>query len=312
MSFTIRPVRTEDYVALAECNRAAMPGNNDSADSFQVRNNQAHAFERWAAEAGGRVVGHASWFQLTRRLHPQKFRMDGAVHPAFQGCGIGTALLDRVLEAVTARNAISLRTASREDHGTGRRFLAKRGFVEARRTWASTLNLDRLDFGPDGDQTATVEAQGIRICQLSALTAVPGWDQRLLDLNNALTSDAPDIDAATAVDMDYLRANYLGSAAFLADGHFIALEGDRWVGLSVLWKGSAPDIMITGLTGVLPDYRRRRIALALKQRALAWARSQGVMFVRTTNDSTNLGMLSINERLGFVKEPAWFLLVRHF
>lgn len=69
--------------------------------------------------------------------------------------------------------------------------------------------------------------------------------------------------------------------------------------------------MHTGLTGVLPEYRRRRIALALKQRALAWAREQGVKLVRTSNDSTNLRMLSINERLGFVKEPAWIHLVRH-
>jgi ribosomal protein S18 acetylase RimI-like enzyme len=113
-------------------------------------------------------------------MHPQKFRLDGAVHPAFQGRGIGSELLARVLEAVGARNAISLRTATREDYVTGCRFLARRGFVEARRAWVSALNLDRLGFGPDGDQ-----------------------------------ADAWDIDAATAMEMDYFRANHLGSVAFL-------------------------------------------------------------------------------------------------
>ena len=312
MQFTIRPVRTEDYAALAECNRAAMPGSRDTAESFQVRNVQAHAFERWVAVEDGLVVGHASWFQLARRFHPQKFRLDGAVHPEFQGRGIGSALLARVLEGVAARNATSLRTATREDYLNGSKFLARRGFTEASRMWVSTLNLDRLDFGPDGQQKAAVEARGIHISPLSALRAVPRWEQRLLDLYNTLQMDAADIDAATAMDMEYFRVNHLGSTAFLADGHFVALDGDRWVGLTALWKGSTPDLMHTGLTGVLPEYRRRRIALALKQCALAWARAQGVKLVRTSNASTNLGMLSINERLGFVKEPAWIHLVRHF
>jgi mycothiol synthase len=188
----------------------------------------------------------------------------------------------------------------------------KHGFVEAKRTWESFLDLSAFDFGPYAGQAEQVEAQEIRLCQLSELQGLPGWEQRLLDLYNAIQTDVPDIDRASTVTMEQFQKTYLGSNSFMADGHWIALDGNSWIGLSTLWKGSADDLLNTGLTGVLPEYRLRGIALALKLRSLHWAREHGVARVRTTNASTNAGMLAINERLGFARRPAWLHLIRHF
>ncbi|MGE5591055.1 MAG: hypothetical protein ACM3ZA_10635 [Bacillota bacterium] len=57
--------------------------------------------------------------------------------------------------------------------------------------------------------------------------------------------------------MDSFRRTYLESSTFLAEGEFIALDGDRWVGLSTLWNWPEAGAINTGLTGVLPEYRRR-------------------------------------------------------
>ena len=70
--------------------------------------------------------------------------------------------------------------------------------------------------------------------------------------------------------------------------------------------------MHTGLTGVRRRYRRRGVALALKLRGIHYARARGYSFVRVDNDSANVPMLALNERLGFVREPAWVLLAKTF
>lgn len=310
MTAHIRPVQPEDYAALATCNRLAMPGTDDTAESLRQDDENAHAFARWVAEVDGRVVGSACWFQLANRLHPQKFWMEGAVHPDFQRRGIGETLLAQVMNAVVQKDAISVRTYTREDYPDALHFLQKRGFAEAKRTWVSELDLAGFDFTPYAGHPERVEAAGIRLVQLPELQGTPDWQERLRTLYNALQADVPDIDPANPVTAEMFRENYLRRGAYLPEGHFIALDGDRWVGLSTLWKGTEPDRMNVGLTGVLPEYRRRGIALALKLRAMAWARRQGVTKLKTNNASTNRGMLAINERLGFAKEPAWVHLMR--
>lgn len=312
MSTLVRPVADSDYPRLAECNEAAMPGADDTGESLRNEDGLCAAFERFVAEVDGEVAGHASWFQLPSRFHPQKFWMDGCVNPRFQRRGVATALLNRILEAIAPKAPILLRTASREDFPGGRPFLLRQGFAEAKRTWESFLDLSSFDFGPYKGLPEAVESQGIRLVQLTALQSEAGWDERLRELYNAIQADVPDIDPAAQVSAEQFTKSYLGSPDFMPEGHFIALEGDGWVGLSTLWRGSRPERVDTGLTGTLSDYRRRSIALALKLRSLAWAREQGVTSVRTTNASTNAGMLAINDRLGFQRRPAWIHFVRHF
>ena len=59
------------------------------------------------------------------------------------------------------------------------------------------------------------------------------------------------------------------------------------------------------VTGVLPAYRGRGIAMALKLATIAYAQARGSTEIRTWNEVQNTGMLVINDRLGFVRQPAW-------
>lgn len=312
MTWTIRALHPDDYVALAICYRAAMPGADDTAESLQEDDRSSFAMQRWVAVKGGRVVGTASWFQIASRLHPRKFWMDGAVHPESQGRGIGSALLETVVAAVTAVNAVSLRTATREDYTQSRRFLEGRGFVEAKRSWESFLDLHRFDIGPWAGRAEAAEAKGIQLRQLSELQHLPDWEERLLALYNAIQTFIPDFDEPSPLTLEQFRNEYVNSPLFLPEGYFVALDGDRWIGLSNLCPGAEEGEIDTGVTGVLPGYRRRGIALALKLKALVWAKARGAARIRTVNATTNQAMLAINERLGFEKRPAWLHMLLTF
>jgi GNAT superfamily N-acetyltransferase len=77
-----------------------------------------------------------------------------------------------------------------------------------------------------------------------------------------------------------------------------------------MFDPSDPKQLNTDDTGVIREYRRRGIAMALKLHGIAHAQEQGYQKLRTMNESTNRPMLNINERLGFVKRPAWIGFAR--
>jgi RimJ/RimL family protein N-acetyltransferase len=98
----------------------------------------------------------------------------------------------------------------------------------------------------------------------------------------------------------------------LPAGYFVAVDGDQYVGTSYLWLAPEESGLRTGITGVRREYRRRGIALALKVRSLEFAKTHGYKRVDTENETNNQGMIGINDRLGFVKHPAYVHYLKTF
>ena len=69
-------------------------------------------------------------------------------------------------------------------------------------------------------------------------------------------------------------------------------------------KGTV-DCLRIGITGVLPEFRRRGIGRALKLRVHAWAKAHAFREIRTSNTRPNVAMLSLNESLGYVIVESW-------
>jgi RimJ/RimL family protein N-acetyltransferase len=60
----------------------------------------------------------------------------------------------------------------------------------------------------------------------------------------------------------------------------------------------------TDMTGVLRPYRGKGVATLLKLRGIRYAQERGKPKLWAVNDSVNTAMLSLNKKLGFVREGA--------
>ena len=101
------------------------------------------------------------------------------------------------------------------------------------------------------------------------------------------------------------KKTLLSGPNFRAESFFLAVApDDTYAGISMLFHKQATKDLTTGLTGVRRDWRRHGVALALKLMAIDYAKSKGAPQVYTENATTNVGMLAINERLGFQRQPA--------
>ena len=79
----------------------------------------------------------------------------------------------------------------------------------------------------------------------------------------------------------------------------VVLADDRPAALSWLEVDDVNRVAQHDLTGTARAFRRRGLARIAKLAALRWAGQAGITRVATGNDSTNVGMLAINDQLGF-------------
>lgn len=315
MNPIIRPFTANDYPKTVAVLNAVHPDYPDTVAElcfFDEHRDPKCRFERWVAERDGVVVGIGQWGHATGWFHPRKFWMELSVHPEHQGRGVGSALYEHLVEILRPLDPLLVRAGAREDKLHSVQFLLNRGFVEDMRSWESRLDVEAFDPSPFAGVDEAVRAAGIEIKTLRDLEADPERNRELYELDWALEQDVPQPEPPTRVSYEFFLEHTLQNPNLLPDAYFVAVHGETYAGLSTLWTSLGNADLYTGLTGVRREYRRRGIALALKLRAISYAQAHGHAVIRTWNESNNLPMLSINERLGFVKQPAWIDFVKTF
>ena len=83
----------------------------------------------------------------------------------------------------------------------------------------------------------------------------------------------------------------------------IALDGDKFVGLSAISYSAEEQIGYIMISGVDRAYRNQKIMQALKLRAINYARAKGATSVVTHVETVNATMRHINQKFGFLEEP---------
>ena len=315
MSFSIRAFTPDDYRAVAHTQTTCWPDYPISEAELRRGDdmNEPHCkLLRLVGEDAGDVVAAASYNQSMWSYHPQKFWLSWNALSPHATATNDAALYEALLDALRPHEVTALRMRLMETQHERIAFAQAQGFHEERRDWESRLDVASFDVTPYADVGERVHAAGIDIQPLTALTDDPDHRHKLWELDMELCQDVPSGDPPTGVTFEHYCKLVFDHPNLLPDAYFVALKDGAYIGMHNLWRReNAPD-WTNGLTGVRRAHRRHGVALALKLRGIAVAQAHGIPSIKTWNASNNRPMLSINEQLGFRKQPAWIDYVKWF
>lgn len=308
---TIRSSEPADYEFIANLLTIARPELPVTPDMLRYRDSvrPPHCVHRvWIAQEAGVQVGMAQITQYADLYDAHALWVSIIVHPDHRTRGIGTALAE-TLHSIVEQMALvqRLQTTIREDRIPGLHFAQKLGFAARSRRFDSVLDISTFDFDANPAR-AHLPEHGIEIMSMTELLRDPDRDRKFYDLYWLLDSDVPIDEPITRLSFEDFRAQVIDNPSFLHDGTFVAVNAaHEYIGTVALFSDGGDSVDVD-LTGTRADYRGRGIATMLKIYGIHWAQRQQFRYMTVTNDEYNAGMLHINARLGFVRQPALITL----
>ncbi len=313
---TIRQATKKDFPAIAEVLNSCWIDQRTTAKALEDEESripQHYRHGTFVAEENGKVIAYANYSQFPGTFHPQRFWAWVFVMPSCCNKRIGTHLFKTILHALLPYDPISLRTTTREDQYSALHLINKWNFSESKRFWESWLNVQTFDITPYTTIEEKPTSQGIEITTLAELIRCDSnYKEKYYGMWCEARLDVPRSEPTAHIGYEQWHTWIIESPYMIPEATFIAVDKDTkiYVGVSQLLKAEGGAHLGTGLTGIRRAYRRKGIAIALKLRGIAYAKEQGVPEIRTSNESNNQAILSINGTLGYVKQPVWIEFVK--
>jgi GNAT superfamily N-acetyltransferase len=217
---------------------------------------------------------------------PERTAVVVRVLPEHRRRGIGSRLLDQVVEHAAGLGRPHISGMVFEDDAESRSWVEHRGFEEYDRQveLARELRLEEDEPAPP---------PAIELTELD--------DSRLEDAYTVWVEGYPDMPVSPPIPApsyeEWLEEEVSGPITF------VALDGGRVVGAAALLD-RADGLAEHGLTAVLRSHRGRGIATALKQALIHWAAANGYRELSTWTQDGNAAMQAVNVKLGYRARPA--------
>ena len=188
-------------------------------------------------------------------------------------------------------------------------FAKRLRFENDRHLFQSNLDLEAFGESPFQHILAEASETGIRIRSLADFGDTPDARRKLYEVNAITDEDVPGWIGPDLSSEEFNEWVY-ESGWYRPDGQLLAADGDHWVGICAVRLFLEARRAYNVHTGIIRDYRRRHIALALKLAAIRYAREQNIRTLTTGSDSLNAPMLALNQKLGYVPVPGRYTLCR--
>ncbi len=301
----IRHATHEDFVRISEIQNLVSPERPQSAAELleDNANRDSKVKEQFfVALFEHEIQAFMMYTQHQDHFHPQHFWLRAAVHPEFRRLGIGSKLLEAIMQELEPFNPILLQCSAQENRDFSLKFLEHHGFTEEWRRVNMMLDLEHFDAAPFAGLIKKLEAQGFSFKTIDQLQSDVDRDQKLCDLGNAVSNDVPLGMPSTALTLEQFKKSILDVSWAREQAFCVAIFEGEYVGINNLGVDSNGHSFVD-VTGVLPKFRGYGLAQALKLKGIEWALTQGITKMFTANDLVNAPMLAVNQKFGFVHEP---------
>ncbi|MCK4593165.1 GNAT family N-acetyltransferase [bacterium] len=305
----IRRFKEQDLPRLVEICNLSYPDWPEDEENARYRRDKLRKemyLQEFVTEEASEIVGYA---QISSRdlscAEPGVFELEVIVHPEHRGRGHGRALMDLIEHHTAYLNWRRLLTGCMDDGGYARDWLQRRGFVHQETELCSKLDLKNYRPPADHDSAlAKIDEQGCRLATYGELSD-PDKERKLWELYEEISYDMPGTVEYKKADLEEWRRK-MGAPAHRVEAIMLALEGDEFVGLTVLvFPAGLKRNAVVVNTGTRAPYRHRGVATALKYASMDRAKATGVPAIVTGNEQHNEAILKINRKLGFKPMKPW-------
>ena len=309
-AYSIRPARIE--TDLPDIVRITNPSENHPITVDQLREwfqyNPPGRVQRRLVPVDEQdaVTGYAGYVREADAA-PNLFTVWVIVAAEHRGEGIGSALWETMLKELKALGAGRLRSEVGDRDAQSLAFAEHRGFAIAEHYFNYLLDLDTFDETPYLPAMDDLQARSIRFCALSDFPDTPQTRRKLYDLNISYVLDSSHPSAPwtfPGFEEFVIRAPW-----FRREVQLLAVDGDQWVGMAAVSVFPEPGTAYNLHTGVLPAYRRQKVATSLKVLAIRYARQSGAHSLLTDSNLRNTPILAINRKLGYTPQPGTYTLI---
>ena len=310
----IRPFQATDseYEAIIAIHKKLEPERQLTINFLRAQDNEYaanHEFTRVLGEADSQVVAHgAYWHVPDSGNEPPQFSL--FVQPDYQNSDIPRQMQNYLLAQIEAMQPAAVVSEPKENELYRIQLLEEENFKLAMRFPRSQLSVKNFDFTEYTPLITRLEKEGIQFINLTqVIERDANWQQHIWQLFNIINQDVPYPDPQEGTPFAEYAQYYQGEQ-FRPDSWIIAIDSTQegfpqYVGMSVVnAMQTRPNALFGGITGVIPPYRRRKIATALKAFAAKYAQDNGFLYIETDNEENN-PMYTLNLQLGFENLPAW-------
>ncbi len=229
--------------------------------------------------------------------HVQVFSW-GRVHPEYRGQGLGTRLVqwaeERAREAIAKAPAdaqVVLKQNSLSTDTLAQQLFAEQDYALARHFWRMVIELD-------SPPSAAQLPAGITIRPYDPATELPVIVQAVRD---SFKDHWGYVETPFDEDLKRWQAYITANEHYDPALFFIAQDGDQIAGISLCWLGLTEDPAMgwVGTLGVLREWRRMGVALALLQHSFVELYQRGRQRVGLGVDAASLtGATRLYEKAG--------------